>query len=254
MSIDRSQRSIGGGRENGSAGLATGRAPGPKKAARARPLNTVLLDREPIWAQAVEEVLRQLDINVVGKASSPERALALIAERKPDLLIAETETGDPELDGIACLLRAKEHVPDLRAIVFSRSDDREHILAAFSAGAVAYVLKKTHPDDLAMAIRQLFFEHSVHFADDGIRNSARQSPLSSRETEILQLVSEGRSTADMARRLWVTEQTVKFHLGNIYRKLGVSNRTAAARWAYEQGLLPEEARDEDHQAEPEHEV
>ena len=216
------------------------RTPDPKKAPRPRPLTTVVLDRDPIWSQAVEQVLERLHINVVGKASSPERALALIAERKPDLLIAEIETGDSEIDGIACLRQARARAPDLKTIVFSRSDDREQILAAFSAGALAYVHKKTHPDDLAMAIRQLFFEHSIHLAGDRITNPQRQTPLSPRQTEILQLVAEGLSTADMARKLWVTEQTVKFHLGNIYRKLGVSNRTAAARWAYEQGLLAEE--------------
>jgi DNA-binding NarL/FixJ family response regulator len=207
-----------------------------------------VLDRDPIWSQAVEQVLERLHINVVGKASSPERALALIAERKPDLLIAEIETGDSEIDGIACLRQARARVPGLKTIVFSSSDDREQILAAFSAGALAYVHKKTHPDDLAMAIRQLF-EHSIHLAGDRITNPHRQTPLSPRQTEILQLVAEGLSTADMARKLWVTEQTVKFHLGNIYRKLGVSNRTAAARWAYEQGLLAEEGM-ANHKAEP----
>jgi len=256
MSINRSQRSIRGGNGNGSADPANGHAPGHKKAPRARPLTTVLLDQDPIWSQAVEQVLKRLDIKVVGKVTSPERALALIAERKPDLLIAEIETGDPAIDGIACLRRARERAPDLRTIVFSRSDDREHIIAAFSVGALAYVHKTTHPDDLALALRQLFFEQCIHFAEDRVRaipNPEKQTPLSRRETEILLLVAEGRSTADMARKLWVTQRTVKFHLGNIYRKLGVSNRTTAARWAYEQGLLPEEGRGEDHQAEPERE-
>ena len=240
MSSNRSQQSIGAGPKNGSAGLATRRTPDPTNAPRPRSLTTVVLDRDPIWSQAVEQVLERLHINVVGKASSPERALALIAERKPDLLIAEIETGVSEIDGIACLRQARARVPDLKTIVFSRSDDREQILAAFSAGALAYVHKKTHPDDLAMAIRQLFFEHSIHLAGDRITNPQRQTPLSPRQTEILQLVAEGLSTAEMAKKLWVTEQTVKFHLGNIYRKLGVSNRTAAARWAYEHGLLAEE--------------
>ena len=239
MPSNRSQQSIERGPKNGSAGLATRRTPGPTKAPRPRALTTVVLDRDPIWSQTVEQVLERLQINVVGKASSPEHALALIAECKPDLLIAEIETGDSEIDGIACLRQVRAIVPDLKTIVFSRSDDREQILAAFSAGALAYVHKKTHPDDLAMAIRQLF-EHSIHLAGDLITNPQRQTPLSPRQTEILQLVAEGLSTADMARKLWVTEQTVKFHLGNIYRKLGVSNRTAAARWAYEQGLLAEE--------------
>ena len=245
MPSNRSQQSIERVPKKGSAGLATRRTPDPTKAPRPQPLTTVVLDRDPIWSQTVEQVLERLHINVVGKASSSEHALALIAECKPDLLIAEIETGDSEIDGIACLRQVRAIVPDLKTIVFSRSDDREQILAAFSAGALAYVHKKTHPDDLAMAIRQLFFEHSIHLAGDRITSPQRQTPLSARQTEILQLVAEGLSTAEMARKLWVTEQTVKFHLGNIYRKLGVSNRTAAARWAYEHGLLAEV----NHQAE-----
>jgi two-component system response regulator DevR len=248
MSSNRSQRSIGGGHKSRPASLDAGRTTAPEQAPRARPLTTVLLDEDPIWTQAVEQVLTPLRIKVVGKANSPELALALIAERKPDLLIAEIETGDSEMEGSACLRQARARAPDLKTIVFSRSDDRERIRAAFSAGALAYIHKKTHPDDLAMAIRQLF-EPSIHFAEDRISNPQTQTPLSRRETEILELVAEGLSTADMARRLWITRQTVKFHLGNIYRKLGVSNRTAAARWAYDQGLLMEEDTT-NHQAKP----
>ena len=155
MSNNRSQQNNGGEPRNGAAGLATRHKPDPKSAPRPRSLTTVVLDRDPIWSQAVEQVLERLHINVVGKTNSPERALALIAERKPDLLIAEIETGVSEIDGIACLRQARARAPDLKTIVFSRSDDREQILAAFSAGALAYVHKKTHPDDLAMAIRQL---------------------------------------------------------------------------------------------------
>jgi DNA-binding NarL/FixJ family response regulator len=250
MSSNRSQQRVEGGPKNGSAGLATRRTPDRKKAPRARPLTTVVFARDPISSHAVEQVLERLHIKVVGKASSPELALALIAERKPDLLIPEIETGDSEMEGSACLRQARTRAPDLKTIVFSRSDDRERIRAAFSAGALAYIHKRTHPDDLAMAIRQLFIEPSIFFAEDRISNpQTTQTPLSRRETEIIELVAEGLSTADMARRLWVTRETVKFHLGNIYKKLGVSNRNAAARWAYDHGLRTEEET-ANHQAQP----
>jgi DNA-binding NarL/FixJ family response regulator len=106
--------------------------------------------------------------------------------------------------------------------------------AAFVAGASAYVYKRSHPDDFVAAIRQLF-EHSIFFARDRVGMTHDQQvwpPLTRRETEILQLVAEGRSNPEVARTLWIQEQTVKFHLSNIYRKLGVPNRTAAARWAH----------------------
>jgi DNA-binding NarL/FixJ family response regulator len=130
--------------------------------------------------------------------------------------------------------------------VLSAHTETEYIDAALDAGAVAYVVKSAHPDDLASAIRQAF-QHSVYLA--GSRPAApapswtppvetAKHDLTRREREILQLVAEGHSNAKLAKMLWVTEQTVKFHLSNVYRKLDVSNRTEAARWAQLNGLLP----------------
>ena len=111
------------------------------------------------------------------------------------------------------------------------------------------MIKTAHPDDLASAIRQAF-EHSVYLAGARPVHTAAPKPqpgddsrgLTRRELEILQLVAEGHSNAQLAKMLWVTEQTVKFHLSNIYRKLDVANRTEASRWAQVRGLLPAPAR------------
>ena len=115
---------------------------------------------------------------------------------------------------------------------------------AMRAGAAAYVMKSAHPDDLAAAVRQVFGP-SLFLADSWTPAQApprEEQPtetwgLTRRELEILGLVAEGLSNAQVARTLWVTEQTVKFHLSNTYRKLGVSNRTEASRWAQLHGLL-----------------
>ena len=110
-------------------------------------------------------------------------------------------------------------------------------------------MKTAHPDDLASAVRQVF-DHSVFLADGPSSLVASTAPgkrasdhaeLTRREREILQLVAEGHSNSQLARMLWVTEQTVKFHLSNVYRKLDVTNRTEAARWAQLHGLLPDKA-------------
>ncbi|MGH3033298.1 MAG: helix-turn-helix domain-containing protein, partial [Gaiellaceae bacterium] len=106
--------------------------------------------------------------------------------------------------------------------------------------------KMAHPDDITSAIRQVF-EHSIYFVGGQLPAVASGPVLDSslgltrRELEILQLVAEGHSNAELARRLWVTEQTVKFHLSNVYRKLNVSNRTEASRWAQLHGLLSRSA-------------
>jgi DNA-binding NarL/FixJ family response regulator len=129
--------------------------------------------------------------------------------------------------------------------VLGESQDTSAIDAAFDAGAVAYVFKSAHPDDLASAIRQAF-EVSIFLAPTrwvappsvASKTTADATPgLTKREFEILQLVSEGHSNGELAKMLWVTEQTVKFHLSNVYRKLNVANRTEASRWAQLNGML-----------------
>ena len=184
-----------------------------------------------------------MGVEVAAKATSSASALALVEELRPDLLITGIKMDETEMDGITLIRQARERVGSLRAIVLSMYDDAQHIDAAFAAGAVAYVLKTAHPDDLTSAIRQAF-EHSIYL-NGGVRPTPApaatpldDSPgLTRREMEILQLVAEGHSNAELARMLWVTEQTVKFHLSNIYRKLNVSNRTEASRWAQLRGLL-----------------
>jgi DNA-binding NarL/FixJ family response regulator len=173
--------------------------------------------------------------------------LQLVRQHQPDVIIFEPEACT---SGTTRFLEAARLAgPQLRAVAVSAVDDSEAIGAVLRAGAWAYVLKSAHPDDIAVAVRQAFV-HSIHLArpvENGgpsvsvgagrLANEANISLLTRREREILALVAEGHSNSAMAKRLWVTEQTVKFHLSNIYRKLGVPNRTAATRWAHERGLI-----------------
>jgi DNA-binding NarL/FixJ family response regulator len=209
--------------------------------------HAVLLDPHPLWLDAVEQVLHKLGIGVVGKTSSPSEALSLIEREGPDLLVTELVGEQGSGDAVTFLRRANETPSNRRTVVLSMHEDAPSIEAAFDAGASAYVLKTAHPDDLASAIRQAFGS-SVYLPGarratgaapaEPVRNEVDESPgLTRRELEILKLVAEGHSNAELARMLWVTEQTVKFHLSNIYRKLDVSNRTEASRWAQVNGLL-----------------
>ncbi|HEX7255098.1 MAG TPA: response regulator transcription factor [Gaiellaceae bacterium] len=205
----------------------------------------VICDSHPMWLDAVEQVLRRISIRVVGKTTSTSDALTMVEDHRPDLLITELEGGNGELSGLALIERSRASVPSVRPIVLSMHQDAQIIDAALVAGASAYVVKTAHPEDLASAVRQAF-SHSVYLA--GRRNLAPapvevsaqvedEPGLTRRELEILRLVAEGHSNAQLARMLWVTEQTVKFHLSNIYRKLDVANRTEASRWAQLHGLL-----------------
>jgi DNA-binding NarL/FixJ family response regulator len=191
---------------------------------------------------AVEVVLTRNGVEVVGQTTDPDRALALVEEFRPGVLVAELAG-----EGLNCIREASAKVPGLKTIVLSFPGDDAQIQAAFAAGAHAYVLKTAHPDDVSVAIRQTF-EHSVFLPGPATVTAAANgavvpdasdtvASLTKRELEILQLVAEGHSNSQLARILWVTEQTVKFHLSNIYRKLDVANRTEASRWAQLHGLL-----------------
>jgi NarL family two-component system response regulator LiaR len=205
----------------------------------------VIVDEHPLWLEIVDHVVQRADVEVAATSTSPGAILRDLDELQPDLLITGLRFGSGEIDGHTFVREARERIPGLKVIVLSAHDEQQHIDAAFAAGVTAYVLKTVHRDDLVSAVRQAFM-HSIYMA--GSRPATAQTPvaipthdespgLTRRETEILRLVAEGHTNAQLARMLWVTEQTVKFHLSNIYRKLGVSNRTEASRWAQLNGIL-----------------
>jgi DNA-binding NarL/FixJ family response regulator len=221
----------------------------------------VLLDEQPLWLDAMAELLRRVGIEPIGKTTRPTRALELVTEHEPDVFIASTRATEKELDALSCVRRVAEEHPNVKRVVLSQSSDAKDIDAAFAAGANVYCLKTSHPDDLAAAVRQIF-ETSIYFlAPDPPRGAEASSSsrragkararitttvaqrdgettrLTDRELEILRLMADGYSNSQLAGMLWLSEQTVKFHLSNIYRKLKVSNRTEAARWAQRHDLL-----------------
>jgi DNA-binding NarL/FixJ family response regulator len=212
------------------------------------PLKAVLLDPHPIWLDAIELVLERVGVTVVAKTSSGSEAVRMVEDRSPDLVTVEIDPLPGEPGGLDVLRQVRPAAAKLRAIVLSTHHDTDHIDAALAAGASAYVVKTAHPDDVASAVRQAF-DHSVFMpgaqppaavgAGDP-SGAERPGGLTRRELEILKLVAEGHPNATLARMLWVTEQTVKFHLSNIYRKLEVTNRTEASRWAQVNGLLGDE--------------
>ena len=186
-------------------------------------------DQHPLWLNALERILTHAGVNPVAKATTTSAALTALDEQRPDLFVLDLDMeGTP--DGLTCLRNALGRQPSLKVVVVSATDDPEQIEAALTSGAVAYVLKRAEPEDLASAIRQVF-SRSLYLA--GAEAFARVPNaeeveavgLTRREREILQLVSEGNTNGSVAKVLWVTEQTVKFHLANIFRKLDVTNRT-----------------------------
>ena len=195
-------------------------------------LTAIVFDRYPIVLEVLTGFLRDLDIDVLGGTTSPKHALDLIESRGPDIFLAGLDERPASFDAVDLVREASRASSDLKVIVLGSGTDR--IEECFAAGASAYVTNGASPDDFAVAIRQTY-EPSIHLATD---RSDEPAPvladvagLTERELEVLALVAEGYSNAELARRLWVAPQTVKFHLSNIYRKLGVSNRTQAGLWA-----------------------
>jgi DNA-binding NarL/FixJ family response regulator len=220
----------------------------------------ILLDQYPLWLDALERLLDQVGITAIAKTTDPQAALDALSERRPQLFVLDTDLNGSTPDGLTCLAEACARNPSLKAVVVAASEDRNRVDAALNAGAIAYVLKRAHPDDVAAAFRQVF-TRSLYLAGElqpelrsvspatAAAAAAAAAPaveeddagLTPREHQILRLVAEGNTNGDVARRLWVTEQTVKFHLANVFRKLDVSNRTQASRWAHAHGLVQEAA-------------
>jgi DNA-binding NarL/FixJ family response regulator len=206
-----------------------------------RERSAVLLDRQPIWLDAMERLLASVDVVAIGRASDVDDAIELVGELRPDVFVAGVDISSP--DDVGCVRRAKQAHPDVKAVVVGASTNPEEIDVFFAAGANVYCVRTATHADLASAIRQVF-QQSIFLTGVGsgmaapIPVNTAADELTPREHEILRLVAEGHSNSQLAKMLWVTEQTVKFHLSNIYRKLDVANRTEASRWAQVHGLLP----------------
>lgn len=214
---------------------------GPGGNGEARERSAILLDPYPLWLDALERILLRIGIRTIAKTGRPVEALEAVERLEPELLIAEPEARDEVLDGFACMREATARMRALKVVAVSSSDDPRQIESALDSGAAAYVVKEAHPDDLLTAVRQSFakslFLQQQQRSSTPAELAGPSDDLTRREREILMLVADGRTNIEVARQLWVTEQTVKFHLANVYRKLGVCNRTEASRWAYDHGLL-----------------
>jgi two-component system NarL family response regulator len=202
-------------------------------------IKVLLADDHRLILAGIRRALEEVeDMVVVGEAESGSQVLPLIHQTSPDLVLLDLRL--PDMNGLACLDAIRKRYPEVKVVVLSAFSDPEHIQAAFQRGATAYVVKSVAPVDLPSALRQALDETVYQgirvIGDVGATNGDRLG-LTEREVSMLKALSRGLSNQAISKEFWVTEQTVKFHLSNIYRKLGVANRTEAARFAYERGLV-----------------
>jgi DNA-binding NarL/FixJ family response regulator len=203
-------------------------------------LKVLIADDHPLILQGIRRALEvSEDIDVVGEARSGDEVLALVERRNPDLVLLDLHM--PGLSGLDCVVELKRSWPDVKTVVISASDDRASIDSALLAGASAYILKSVSPMDIPTVLRQasagaVYHAPSAAPARNGEQTTPAGPDLTPRETTILMAVAGGLTTKAISQDLWLSEHTVKFHLTNIYRKLGVSNRSGAVRYAFENDL------------------
>jgi DNA-binding NarL/FixJ family response regulator len=199
----------------------------------------MVADDHPLVPLAVGGVLEGSEFEVVAVAETGSQVLPLVHQTQPELLILDLSL--PGISGLRLLEQLAERHPDLAVVVFSGDDSTETIQLALRLGARAYIVKTVEIADLPGVLRELR-AGSIYQAPQAWVEQARQhggaaSGLTRKELEILQLVADGLSNPEIAKQLWLSRETVKTHLSSVYRKLGVSSRTQAAKTAYDRHLL-----------------
>jgi DNA-binding NarL/FixJ family response regulator len=185
-------------------------------------------------------VAAQPDMELVGTAANGVEAVAACRSAPPDIVLMDLEM--PVLDGIEATRRIRESQPQVAVLVLTSFSDRRRIVAALDAGAVGYLLKDASAEDVVRGIRSAATGASPldpRAARELLDAKARPDPLeglSPREREVLGLLLEGLPNKLIARRLEISEKTVKSHLTSVFRQLGVTDRVQAALWAERQGL------------------
>ena len=203
-----------------------------------RRLRILIADDHPLVLTGVRRTLEQDGgFEIVAETHHGTEVLPLVGRTSPDVALLDLRM--PGIDGLTCLDRIRSRHPEVKVVICSMEADTEQVQDAFRRGASGYIVKNVGPKDLASAIRQAVegtAYHALGLPAINEDNVARAAGLTARELQIMKAVARGLPNKAIAKELWITEQTVKFHLGNVYRKLDIANRTEAARWALGRGL------------------
>ena len=207
-------------------------------------IRVLLADDHPVVRRGLAELLGAADdIDVVGAATDGDEAVAQAMETAPDVVLMDISM--PNLDGVAATRRLLRERPEARVVMLTSFSERERILDALDAGAIGYLLKDAEPDELLRGVRAAARGESP-LAPKAARAvlAAREErrpgdELTGREREVLILVGEGLPNKLIARRMGISEKTVKTHLTSVFQRIGVSDRTQAALWARRNGLVGE---------------
>lgn len=202
---------------------------------RPRDLRILVVDDHALMREAVRAILEGAEgLEVAGEAQSAEQAFRLAEQVAPDVVLLDLAL--PDAEGLSCLEALRRRHPETLIVVFSGIENADLIAGSLARGAAAFVLKRTNPLDLPTAIRQAVRQTMYYRA--AAPTGASRTRLTCKEQDVLAQLALGRSNREIGESLWISDHTVKFHLGNVYRKLGASTRTEALRIAHERALVP----------------
>ncbi|GLY27173.1 response regulator transcription factor [Kineosporia sp. NBRC 101731] len=175
-------------------------------------------------------------ITVVGEASDGEQAVELAQNADPDVVLMDLSM--PGMDGVTATRKLLALRPEIQVLVLTSFSDRNRVRDALAAGAIGYLLKDSDPQDVVSGVLAAAKQGSP--IDPRVARTLLTEgavgpppPLSPRETDVLLLVAKGMANKQIGRALGISERTVKVHLGNVFRRIGVQDRTSAALWAKE---------------------
>jgi len=207
-------------------------------------LRVVVADDHPIVRLGICNALREEpDIEIVGEASNGPQALRLVEALRPDVLILDVQM--PGMDGVAVARQVRARCPDTRILILSAYALDRYVFGALSEGVDGYLLKDDAVEHVVGAVRTVAQAQtwlSPPVAGKVVQRTVGHEPLgpdrlTKREMEVLRLMVQGRSNAEIAESLYITERTVRFHVSNIFAKLGVSSRIEAVTQAVRLGLV-----------------
>lgn len=206
----------------------------------------VLVDDHELIRQGLRRAFERAgDFAVVGEAASVGEALGVLAREDPHVLVTDVRL--PDGNGIELAGRVRKASPDMGIVVLTMYSGDEHLIGALEAGASAFVNKDAPSDEVVAAARHAVAAPHAFAAENLAAAMQRQlaapkgPTLSPRESEVLHLLAEGLSAAQIGRRLFISESTIKTHIGKIYDKLGATNRAQAVMIAVRSGLVRTDA-------------
>jgi DNA-binding NarL/FixJ family response regulator len=199
-------------------------------------IRLLIVDDHAIVRQGLEQLFATTsDIEVIGTAADGQQAVDFAKDQKPDVILMDL--GMPTLDGVGATRQIVDQLPLVRVVVLTSYGDESRILDALNAGAHGYLLKHSDPDDVIEGVRVAYAgdapldPRAGRVLIEQRRRGRKEVELTPREREVLGLVGLGLANKQIARRLEITERTVKAHLTSVFQRIGVTDRVQAALWA-----------------------